>query len=494
MDALPLEVYTASQARAMDRHAIERLGIPGYTLMQRAGAAALETLRRRWPRATSIAVVCGACNNAGDGYVLARLARAAGLTVRTFALSDPARLAGEAAQAFADFAGNGGRHEEFAADALTGCSLVVDALLGTGVDREVTGAMRHCIEAVNASGLPVLALDLPSGLHADSGRVQGAAIRATCTITFVALKSGLYLGAAPDQVGVLEFAGLELPAAVREAHAPVLRRIGESMLAAALPARRRGAHKGEHGRVLIIGGFAMAGAARLAGEAALRTGAGLVSVATSAQSAAAIVAGQPELICQALTPAIALTPLLTAADAVAIGPGLGLSPHAQDLLDAAADAGVPLVVDADALTLLARTPRQRAHWILTPHPGEAARLLECDVASIQADRLSAVRAIATRYGGICVLKGAGTLVEVPGVTTWVCDRGNPGMATAGTGDVLTGILAALLAGGGDARLCAPAGVLLHAIAGDRAAAQGTRGMIAGDLVRELHRAVNESWS
>jgi NAD(P)H-hydrate epimerase len=237
----------------------------------------------------------------------------------------------------------------------------------------------------------------------------------------------------------------------------------------------------------------MAGAARLAGEAALRTGAGLVNVATTAASAAAIVAGQPELICHGLRGVTGLRPLLDAADAVAIGPGLGLDRRAQKLLDAAADAGKPLVVDADALTLLARRPRQQAHWILTPHPGEAARLLGSDVAAVQRDRLAAVRAIAARYGGVCVLKGAGTLVQAGTAIPWICDRGNPGMATAGSGDVLTGIIAALLAGGCAPALAAAAGVLLHAEAGDRASRAGERGVIAGDLIAELHGVVNSPW-
>ena len=493
MESLPAEVYSAAQVRAMDRHAIEKGGIPGYKLMQRAGGAALDAVRRHWPGISKIAILCGAGNNAGDGYVLARLARAAGLDVKVVALTDPSRLSGDALKAYADFVAEGGRHGAFDATALAGSELVVDALLGTGIDRPVEGALRDCIEWVNRAGLPVLALDVPSGLDADTGQPQGVAIRATRTIAFVALKTGLFLGAAPDHVGSLELADLDIPAAARDAQSPVLRRMDGRLPAAALRPRRRTAHKGDHGRVLVIGGFAMAGAARLAGEAALRTGAGLVSIATTAKSAAAIVAGQPELICHALRSATGLQPLLRAADAVAIGPGLGLERRAQKFLDAAADAGEPLVVDADALTLLSRHPRQRANWILTPHPGEAARLLGTDIASVQRNRLESVHAIVARYGGICVLKGAGTLVHSATAGTRVCDRGNPGMATAGTGDVLTGIIAALLASGGDVLQSALAGVLLHAESGDRAARKGQRGLIAGDLIAELHRAVNEPW-
>jgi NAD(P)H-hydrate epimerase len=493
MESLPFEVYSAAQVRAMDRHAIER-GVPGYTLMQRAGDAALACLRRNWPAAQRIAVLCGAGNNGGDGYVLARLARAAGFEVAVAALADPARLSGDAARAFADFTASGGRHAAFSGRTIPGADVVVDALLGTGLVRPVAGELRACIESANASGRPVLSLDVPSGLDADSGQARGIAIVAARTITFVGLKSGLFLGAAREHVGALEFAGLGVPDSAREGVPPVLRRLDTAMLAAALPKRRRSAHKGDHGRVLIVGGHAMAGAARLAGEAALRTGAGLVTVASTAAAASAILGRRPELIVHAATGAARLRPLLKSADAVAVGPGLGLDRRAKQLVEAVLASGKPVVVDADALTIASKRPRRRAQWILTPHPGEAARLLESKTATIQRDRLAALAAIQKRYGGTCVLKGAGTLVSSAQGAPWVCDRGNPGMATAGSGDVLSGIIAALLAAGADAELAAGAGVLLHAIAGDRAAASGERGLIAGDLIAELHSAVQPPWN
>ncbi len=494
MESLPALVYAAAQVRAMDRHAIDVAGIPAYALMQRAAEAALALLRRQWPEATRITVLCGSGNNAGDGYVLARLARDAGLSVNACALVDPLRLAGDAARAYADFTATGGRDSGFTSTGLAATDVVVDALLGTGVDRPVDGAMRDCIEAVNASGLPVLALDLPSGLDADTGLIHGVAISATRTITFVALKAGLFLGDAWDRVGELEFSGLGVPEAAREAHAPVIRRMDGQLLEAALPRRRRSAHKGDYGRVLIVGGLAMPGAVRLAGEAALRAGAGLVTVATGAQSVAPIIAGRPELICNAVKSAAELESLLDAADAVAIGPGLGLSRSARNFFGAVAECAKALVLDADALTLLAEKPRHRDDWILTPHPGEAARLLGTDGAAIQRDRLGSARAIAARYGGVCVLKGAGTLVAVEESLPWVCDRGNPGMATAGAGDVLTGIIAALVAGGCDLERAAAAGVLLHARAGDQAALAGERGLVASDLIAQLQAVVNPPWN
>jgi ADP-dependent NAD(P)H-hydrate dehydratase / NAD(P)H-hydrate epimerase len=492
MDPLPAEVYSAASVRAMDRHAIEG-GIPGYVLMQRAGEAAFAVLRRRWPAARSVAVICGPGNNGGDGYVVARLARAAGLDVRAVAVTDPRRLKGDSARAHADFVASGGRADMLGAGLIERCDLVVDALLGTGLDRALEAPFIDAIRQVNRLKVPVLALDVPSGLDADTGDAREYAVFATVTLAFLALKSGYYLGLAPEFVGALEFAGLDLPSGVRDAERPVMRRIDGDTAARALPARLRSAHKGQHGRILVVGGHAMPGAARLAGEAALRTGAGLVTVLTSAASAAAILPGRPELIVKTdATPQ--LCERVAQFDAVAVGPGLGLDANAELLLDAALAIDAPLVVDADALTLLAAKPRKSERWILTPHPGEAARLLGTDFSTTARSRLDVVREIVDRYGGTCVLKGAHTLVHGRSEVPWVCDRGNPGMATAGSGDVLTGVIAALLGTSPDPMLSATAGVFLHAEAGDRAARAGMRGMIASDIIAELRGVVNHPWN
>jgi hydroxyethylthiazole kinase-like uncharacterized protein yjeF len=490
MNTLPRNVYSAEQVRAMDRYAIEQLGIAGYTLMTRAGEAALDLLGESWPAARRLLVLCGAGNNGGDGYVLARLARAAGLSVSTAALSEPASLRGDAARAYQDFAAAGGVAIPFAPAMLGDCDVVVDALLGTGLDRDVAGPLAACIEAVNACGKPVLALDLPSGLNADDGRRMGCAIRADRTITFVGLKSGLFLGAAADNVGLLSFArlGIDQDAA---AGPPVLVRVGPGELATTLPPRRRGAHKGDNGRVLIIGGGpGMPGAVRLAAEAALRVGAGLVTVATHAGNLAAVVGGRPEIICHVVESEAAARPLMSGADVIAIGPGLGQSDWARGLLEAALASGKPLVVDADALNLLAQSPWRGAQWVLTPHPGEAGRLLGCSTDEVQSDRLAAVRGLVERYGGVVVLKGAGSLVLGAGARPWVCDAGNPGMATAGMGDVLTGVIAGLAAQCRDLELAAAAGTWVHAHAGDLAAAGGMRGLLASDVLAQLRACVN----
>lgn len=491
MSVPPVAVYSAAQVRAMDRHAIEHLGIPGYTLMTRAGEAALGLLVESWPRARRLLVACGGGNNGGDGYVLARLARDAGHEVLVAALAEPARLTGDAARAHADFVAGGGQAVGFDPAATGDADVIVDALFGTGLGRPVEGSYRDCIEALNASQRPILALDLPSGLHADTGAVMGVAVRATRTLTFVGLKTGLYLGAGPDCVGSVDFAGLGLPAEVASGSTAVLERITANDVALALPRRRRGAHKGEHGRVLLIGGApGMPGAVRLAAEAALRAGAGLVTVATHGSHAAAIAGGRPEIICHGVDAAVEARPLMAAADVIAIGPGLGQSDWSRGLLEAALAAGKPLIVDADALNLLARSPWRSDHWVLTPHPGEAARLLGSDASAVQGDRLAAARSLVERFGGTAVLKGAATLVATAGQPVRVCDRGNPGMASAGMGDVLTGAIAGIAAQCRDLPLAARVGVYVHALAGDLAARRGERGLMAGDLIDELRACVN----
>jgi NAD(P)H-hydrate epimerase len=484
-------VYTPATVRAVDARAIRGLGIPGYELMGRAAAATLTALRARWPAVADLLVLCGAGNNAGDGYVIARLARSAGLGTRVVALADPAALAGDAARARDDFLAAGGRIEAWPG-ALPPGGLVVDALFGTGLARPVAGEVRAAIEAVNAAGRPVVAVDVPSGLDAATGAVLGAAIRADLTVTFVGLKAGLFLGAGPDHAGRVLLDDLAIPAAAWADAGPVLRRYGSDDLAAALPPRRPTAHKGHFGHVLVVGGnTGMGGAVRLAGEAALRSGAGLVTVATRPANAPLVSLGRPELMAVGVDAPAGLDPALARATVVAIGPGLGQDDWARALFARVRAARRPLVVDADALNLLAAAPASAPDWILTPHPGEAARLLGTDTTSVQADRLAAVAALARRYGGVAVLKGRGTLVATAGGLPWLIDRGNPGMASGGMGDVLTGITAALLAQfPHDPCGAAATAASVHAAAGDAAAAAGPRGLIASDLLAALRPWLN----
>ncbi|MCE5232186.1 MAG: NAD(P)H-hydrate dehydratase [Mizugakiibacter sp.] len=482
----PFALYTAAQARALDRAAAERYGVDSYDLMQRAAWTAFAALRRRWPEASRIGVLCGPGNNGGDGFLLAKLALEAGLAAHVLAPDDAGR--GDAARARAAFAEAGGRIESWRA-ALPAADVCVDALYGTGLNRAPQGEAAALIEALNGCGAPVLALDLPSGLDADSGCAPGAAVRAAATVSFVAWKRGLFTAQGPDHCGALELSTLDLPEALYAAHAPDARLLA----AEALPPRARGGHKGDYGRVLVVGGdHGMGGAARLAGEAALRVGAGLVEIATRAEHVAPILAARPELMPRAVDGPQALAASCERADVIALGPGLGQGAWGHALwLTALLDAQRPLVLDADALNLLVREPRAlRGPAVLTPHPGEAARLLGCDVAAVQRDRYAAVRALAQRYAAVTALKGAGTLIAAPSGEVAVCRWGNPGMASGGMGDVLTGVIAGLMAQGLAPWEAACLGVGLHARAGDLAAAQGERGLLASDLFPPLRVLVN----
>jgi len=493
----PTAVYSASQVRALDAYEIRHRNVPGYTLMTRAAEAALKLLRARWPQARRLAIVCGGGNNGGDGYVLARLARAAGLEALVLAATPPDALTGDARRAQDEWVESGGPAHPFVADALAGGDVIVDALLGIGLQGPPRPATLAVIQAINAVRRPVLALDIPSGLDADSGVVHGAAVRADVTLCFVAFKSGLFLGAGPEQAGELLLDDLGIVPPAKPEFAPLMRRIDAAELAVALPPRARESHKGTSGRVLLVGaGLGMPGAARLAGEAALRVGAGLVTVAGAPENLLPVTATRPELIYLPTPAGAGLDAALRAADVVGIGPGLGTGEWAAKLWQEFRRVSPQrAVVDADALNLLAREPgKLPAGWVITPHPGEAARLLGSDTAAVQADRLGAVRELQARYGAIAVLKGAGTLVAAEGAVFYN-ERGNPGMATAGMGDVLTGVIAGLDAQLRDSALAARLGVLVHSLAGDSAARSargsgGQRGLIASDVIAELRGWVN----
>ena len=495
----PTAIYSAAQVRALDAWEVEKRRVPAYTLMTRAAEGALKILRARWPQAKRVAVVCGAGNNGGDGYVLARLARQAGLEALVLAAAPPDKLGGDARRAMEEWVATGGSAHPFMADALSGSDVIVDGLLGIGLAGAPRAETLAVIRAINGAKRPVLALDIPSGVNADSGAVAEAAVRAEVTVSFVALKSGLFLGEGPEHAGVVLLDDLGVVAPLAPQFAPLMRRIDEGELALGLPRRARESHKGTHGRVLIIGGGAgMPGALRLAGEAALRVGAGLVTVAGVRDNLVAVTATRPELIYLPVPANAGMEDAIRACDVLAIGPGLGTGDWARRLWASARSAsGIVAVVDADALNLLAANPaRLPENWIITPHPGEAARLLGVDTRAVQADRLGAARELHSRYGAVTVLKGAGTLVA--GTATAgaaplelaICDRGNAGMATAGMGDVLTGVIAGLRAQTGDSIVAARLGVLIHALAGDSAAQGGQRGLIASDVIGELRGWVN----
>jgi NAD(P)H-hydrate epimerase len=486
---LPNELYRAEQVRAMDRYAIDTEGIPGSELMRRAGAAAFAALRERWPEARTLSAVCGAGNNGGDGYVVARLAHQAGWDVRIYPVAPLAGLKGDALTACREYREAGGSVLDFVPVDFEGAEILVDGLLGTGLDREVAGLYAEVIRAANRYGGKLLALDIPSGLHADTGAVLGAAVKADLTVAFIGLKQGLFTGDGLEYSGRVAFADLDTPPTVKRCVQPSAWLLPP--LEHGLPLRPRQAHKGQFGHALVVGGdHGYSGAARMAAEAAARVGAGLVSVATRKEHAALLNLGRPELMCHGVANREEAQTLLARATVVAVGPGLGRSGWAGMLLDAAVSSGLPLVVDADALNLLAERPFRCERWVLTPHPGEAARLLGVSAAEVQRDRYAAARELQARYGGVAVLKGSGTLIVGEDGMPRVSIAGNPGMASGGMGDVLTGVIAGLLAQRLDPLEAATLGVRLHGAAADEAAADGERGLLASDLMAPLRRWAN----
>jgi NAD(P)H-hydrate epimerase len=492
---LPTELYSAQQARELDRIAIEEHGVGGYTLMRRAGRGMWQRILAVYPSVSAITVFCGGGNNGGDGYVVATVAKAAGMDVQVISVADTAKLSGAALTAF-EQAKDAGINVDYFSDGIEICGeLIVDALLGTGLNKDVSGKYLAAIERINTVGLPVASADIPSGLCANTGAILGCAVQANLTATFIGVKQGLLTGNGPACSGELGYDDLALPQQVFDAVTSTVKRLPENLFEQWLPARNKATHKGSNGHVLIIGGDkGFAGAVAMAAEAALRVGAGLVSVATRPEHVAVIVARTPEVMAHGVGSGQELASLVELADVIVVGPGLGQSAWSEQLLQQVAAATVPLVMDADALNLLAAKrvirERRRNNWILTPHPGEAARLLQTTTEAIQIDRFAAVTELQKTYGGIAVLKGSGTLVKGEHQNIHLCTAGNPGMGTGGMGDVLSGVLGGLLAQGLSVDEASQCGVLLHSTAADVAAKNGERGLLATDVINELRALVN----
>jgi len=491
MARLPYTLYRACDTRELDRITIEEFSIPGIELMNRAGAAVFDEICGRWPEARRIVVVCGGGNNGGDGYVVARLAREKGFQVELFALVEPHELKGDAAKAWRAFESAGMSVSEFSSARLQQADVIVDAIFGTGLDREVEGRWAEAIAAINGSGVPVVAVDIPSGIHADSGCVLGVAVQAEATVSFIGLNRGLFTAQAVDYCGVIQFDDLGVRPEVYQQVPPSAERIDWPSIGQELRPRAASSHKGDFGHTLLIGGnLGMAGAIRLAGEATARTGSGLTSVATLLDHVVAMAAARPEVMWHGVQDKSELEPLLAKATVLAIGPGLGQDYWANEMLATVLASELPAVVDADALNLLPGLAPERDNWIITPHPGEAARLLECSTADVLQDRFAAALQLAQRYNAITVLKGAGSLVATPDGQLSLCTDGNPGMASGGMGDVLTGIIAGLVAQRLTLRQAARLGVALHAYVADKLAINGSRGYLAGDVVNALRSALH----
>lgn len=488
--SIPHSIWPAGDLKRIEKEAADSLGITLYELMLRAGEAAFNVAQAQFPDARSWLVLCGHGNNGGDGYVIARLAAAAGIQVTLLTLKSSKSLPEEATQARDAWLNAGGViHAE---DVLwpDDIDLIIDGLLGTGLTSAPRDNVASLIERANAYPAPLLALDIPSGLNAQTGATPGAVIQARHTVTFIVLKPGLLTGKARDVVGQLHHHALGLDAWLNGQESPIAR-FDASQLPEWFTPRRPTSHKGDNGRLVIIGGdHGTAGAIRMTGEAALRSGAGLVRILTRSENIAPIITLRPELMVHELT-AESLDESLEWADVVVIGPGLGQKEWGKKALQKVENFRKPMLWDADALNLLAINPDKRHNRVLTPHPGEAARLLNCSVAEIESDRLLSAQRLVKRYAGVVVLKGAGTVVASAEGETGIIDAGNAGMGSGGMGDVLSGIIGALLGQKFSPYDAACAGCVAHGAAGDRRAAQyGQRGMLATDLFSTLLRVVN----
>src|SRR3990167_2753226 len=482
-------IYNTQQIRKCEQLAYEQFNISPQVLMERAGKAVCDILLQRFSSAKNIAVFCGGGNNGGDGYVVARLLHQHGLVVTVWQVGQQDNLSTEAKTARQACKQSGVVIQPFHVTAdLQHPDVVVDALCGIGVTKKLREDWLIVIKNMQALDVPVMAVDVPSGVLADTGQVFDIAVRATITVTFIGLKLGLLTSHGIAHAGEVICDTLQLPNELFSQVQATAEQIQIKSYAHYLKPRSRDWHKGLSGHVLIVGGdVGFSGAARMAAEAALRVGCGLVSVATRPEHAAILNASCPEIMSHAVKDVAQLESLALRADVMIVGPGLGQSDWAKSLWQYIGGLKLPLVVDADGLNLLSHVAKVKENWILTPHPGEAGRLLKIKPQEVQQDRVRAVRALQKRYCGVCVLKGAGSLILAPDTLPAVCDKGNPGMSTAGMGDILSGIIGGLLAQKIPIDVAAKLGVLLHAMAGDLAAEQGERGMLATDLLPYLRR-------
>ncbi len=485
-------VYLTADVRAVEAAAVAIKKPP--QLMERAGLAAAELARDISGGAGKpVLVLAGPGNNGGDAFVLARHLKQWFFKVTVVHAGEEKKLSADAKAALGAWRKAGGK--------ITPClpasrpwGLVVDGLLGIGLEREVSGLYAEWISAMNGLGAPILALDVPSGLHSDSGRVMGCAIRATHTVTFIALKPGLLTLDGPDHCGEVHLRTLDLDTrALRPAQGFL---IGDGVLTTALKPRALNSHKGDYGSVGIIGGdHGMVGAALLAARAALKLGTGRVYVGLLARDAPLLDIGQPELMLRSADEVLKLGHL----SCLAIGPGLGQMPDAAFYLGWALESPLPMVLDADALNLIAMDTRlaaligaRQAPTLLTPHPAEAAHLLGTSTREVQNDRVGAAIKLAEKFKSFVVLKGAGSICAAPDGTWHINTSGNPGMASAGMGDVLTGVIAALLAQGAGPATALLAGVYLHGAAADRAVAGGAGpvGLTASETIEAARELLN----
>lgn len=513
-----IKIITAAQMQELDRRTISEAHIPATTLMERAGSGVVSCLEQRWGpvRGKTVTVVCGKGNNGGDGFVAARLLRRRHAKVRVLAMAPASELSRDAATMYKRFVRGGGKPSVYLYTSkaqtqalLRDSDILVDALLGTGLSSAVTGRYAETIDCINETGRPVVAVDLPSGLHADTGTILGRAVRASLTVTFGLPKFGFYQNNGIDLAGETAIVDIGIPPAYIDAVKSRMTLITEHGVRTYLPGRQPSSHKGTFGHAgIIAGSVGKTGAAAMAARAALRVGAGLVSVAIpasvndilEAKLLEAMTVPMPETKARTFsrTALDRLIAFMAAKTAVAIGPGLSTHHETVELIQALTkQLDRPAVLDADALNALTGRTALFASCktppIITPHPGEMARL-EADATpqTVNSDRIGTASRFARERGLFVVLKGARTVVARPDGAVAICPTGNPGMGTAGTGDVLTGMMVGLLAQGLPSWEAACAATYLHGAAGDLAAARiGEAGMIAGDVIEEIPYALKQ---
>jgi NAD(P)H-hydrate epimerase len=499
-------VVTAAEMRAMDRWTIDH-GTPGTVLMERAGAGATRVLRARWRKPGGpVVVCCGKGNNGGDGFVVARHLRNARIGAEVWLAGRRDDVRGDAAEMLARWRGAVTTIEspgqvEALQRRLARAGVVVDALLGTGLNAPVEGTLAAVIDAINTAARPVLAIDIPSGLSADSGQVLGTAVRADTTATFAFPKLGQVFHPGAGLCGPLDVIDIGIPPEAVAAVQPRVRLLEAAQVGRSLPRRAQDAHKGSFGHVLVVAGSrGKTGAALLSAEGAARAGAGLTTLAVAGTLLPVVEGRVREVMSEplpdgadgtaALGDGTAVDRLLAGRTVVVCGPGLGQSDDARALVHhLVRHVRVPLVLDADGLNAIAGTTVLRdrpAPTVVTPHPGEMARLLGSSTADVQTDRLAAARRFAAEHGAVTVLKGARTVIVGPEGAGAICPTGNPGMASGGMGDVLAGIVGGLLAQRLEPFVAACFGVFAHGAAADAVVAgRGTVGLLAGDLLAEL---------
>ncbi len=503
-----MKVVSAAEMAALDQRAIREVGIPGVVLMETAGRALAYACARRWPRARGVLVFCGPGNNGGDGYVAARTLLGLGYPARCLSLGDPARLSGDAALHAGLFRALGGQILDLSSrqDLSSGLppgDVIIDALFGTGLRRPLEGLAASLVEVLNASGLPVVAADVPSGICSDTGRILGTAVRAHLTVTMGLPKRGLFLHPGAARVGELQLAEIGLPPADLDSPGLPGRLLTAALVRSLLPLRPAIAHKGSCGAVLVVGGSRRyLGAPALAAEAALRVGSGLVELACPAEIRLPLAGLLREILTLPLPspggylePAdlLQVLPLRPQVRALCLGPGLaGESASHEAIRQLLAKTTVPVVIDADALHSVAHRGPLRPGGVLTPHPGEMSSLVGVGVTALEADRVGWAQRCAAEYQAVVVFKGAPTVVAEPGGRYWINTSGGPVLAQGGTGDVLAGAVAGLLAQGLQPAEAACAAVHLHGLAGDLCAARsGSRGILAGEVAAALPKALQE---